>query len=135
VNGGKGEGALQGQKGHYQYTPTDLGEFFRSPFASWMSRSHHDFLGRFQPDADTSVLLSLASEGERHEQRALAQFHADPHDVWEIPATADRVALTRTAMEAGHAVIYHGALAAEAFLGVPDFLVRVECPSTLVLLC
>jgi uncharacterized protein len=28
-------------------------------------------------------------------------------------------------------VIYHGALAAEAFLGVPDFLVRVETPSSL----
>ena len=34
-------------------------------------------------------------------------------------------------MQAGHAVIYHGALAADAFLGVTDFLVRVESPSTL----
>ena len=122
---------MQGQKGHYQYTPTDLVEFFRSPFASWMSRFHCDFPGHLQPDADTPELVSLASAGERHEQRVLERFHADTHDVREIPATADRVALTRTAMQAGHAVIYHGALAADAFLGVTDFLVRVESPSTL----
>lgn len=122
---------MQRLNGQYQYTPTDLREFFRSPFASWMSRYHHDFPGHLQPDADTPALLSLASEGERHEQRVLARFQADTHDVWKIPTTADRVALTQTAMQAGHAVIYHGALAADAFLGVTDFLVRVEIPSTL----
>ncbi len=128
---GKGEKAMRGQKGHYQYTPTDLVEFFRSPFASWMSRSHHDFPGHLQPDADTPELVSLSSAGERHEQQVLERFHADTHDVREIPVTADHVTLTRTAMQAGHAVIYHGALAADAFLGVTDFLVRVESPSTL----
>jgi predicted RecB family nuclease len=122
---------MQGQNGQYQYTPTDLIEFFRSPFASWMSRYHHDFPGHLQPDSDPPELASLATAGERHEQRVLARLQAVIHDVWAIPATADRVARTRTAMQAGHAVIYHGALAAEAFLGVPDFLVRVESPSTL----
>ena len=108
---------MQGQQGHYQYTPTDLLEFFRSPFAAWMSRFHHDFPGHVQPDADPPALLSLAFAGERHEQQVLAQFHADTHDVREIPATADRVTLTRIAMQAGHAVIYHGALAADASWG------------------
>lgn len=131
MHGGKGEGAMQGQNGHYQYTPTDLVEFFRSPFAAWMSRSHCDLPGHLQPDADTPELVSLAIEGARHEQRILARFQADTDDVWMIPATADRVSLTRHAMQAGHAVIYHGALTAEAFLGVPDFLVRIESPSTL----
>src|SRR5215468_6327420 len=86
---GKGEQAMQGQKGHYQYTPTNLVEFFRSPFASWMSRFHHDFPGHLQPDADTPELVSLASAGARHEQQILERFHADTPDVREIPATAD----------------------------------------------
>jgi predicted RecB family nuclease len=122
---------MQRLNGHYQYTLTDLVEFFRSPFAAWMSRSHCDFPGHLQPDADTPELVSLATEGTRHEQRILARFQADTDDVCLIPATPNRVALTRHAMQAGHAVIYHGALTAEAFLGVPGFLVRVESPSML----
>ncbi|NOT53604.1 MAG: TM0106 family RecB-like putative nuclease [Deltaproteobacteria bacterium] len=122
---------MQQHQGHHQYTPTDLIEFVRSPFASWMSRSHCDFPGHLQPDPDTPDLVSLAAEGARHEQRVLTQLQADTDDVCSIPATPNRVALTHQAMHAGYAVIYHGALTADDFLGIPDFLVRVEQPSTL----
>ena len=69
--GRKGRGkAMQGQRGHYQYTPTDLIEFFRSPFASWMSRFHHDFPGHLQPDADAPELVSLASAAHAMSSRS-----------------------------------------------------------------
>jgi predicted RecB family nuclease len=98
---------------------------------SWMSRSHCDFPGHLQPAADTPELVSLATEGARHEQRVLARLQADTDDVWTIPVAANRAALTRHAMKAGHVVIYHGTLTSDDFLGMADFFVRVESPSTL----
>jgi predicted RecB family nuclease len=115
----------------YRYAPGDLIEFFGSPFASWMSRLSCDDSGQGQPDPEPTLLASLAARGQEHEQRVTIQFREAGQTVCAIPSTGERLLLTARAMQSGQAVIYQGTLTDGTFLGIPDFLVRVEGASTL----
>src|SRR5438093_6961612 len=117
---------MQKQNSRYCYTPSDLVEFFASPFASWMSRFSLDSPDHVQPDPEAPQLVTLAKQGQQHEQTVLAQLQAEGREVYTVPPLGDRTALTLTAMRAGHEVIYQGALAHSTFTGVADFLIRVH---------
>src|SRR6266571_5321003 len=122
---------MQKHDGRYCYTPSDLVEFFASPFASWMSRFSLDSPDHVQPDPEAPQLVTLAKQGQQHEQTVLAQLQAEGREVYTVPPVGDHAALTLTAMRAGHEVIYRGALAHSTFTGVADFLVRVAGTSAL----
>ncbi|MGE0682937.1 MAG: TM0106 family RecB-like putative nuclease, partial [Candidatus Binatia bacterium] len=119
------------QRNTYSYSPGDLIEFFGSPFASWMSRLYCDDPEQVQPDPDPSLLVSLAARGQEYEQRVITQWREEGRSVHAIPTTGDRLTLTSISMQSGHAVIYQGALTDGDFLGIPDFLVRVDGASIL----
>jgi len=122
---------MQHHNGRYRYTPSDLVEFFESSFAAWMSRLHLDYPQRVQPDLEAPEFAILAKQGIQHEHTVLAQLQAEGHDIYAVPQSGDRIALTVAAMQAGRPVIYQGELAGDDFTGITDFLVRVEGTSAL----
>src|SRR6266581_1860548 len=80
---------MQKQNSRYCYTPSDLVEFFASPFASWMSRLSLDSPDHVQPDPDAPQLVTLAKQGQQHEQTVLAQLQAEGRDVYTVPPVGD----------------------------------------------
>lgn len=115
----------------YLYTPSDLLEFLSAPFATWMTRRWLDDPEAAQPDAESAQQLSLGEHGRRHEQAFLKQLRDQGRHVYRVPSGGDRAALTRSAMRAGHEVIFHGLLTEADWIGETDFLIRVETPSRL----
>ncbi len=125
--------------GRYYYSPTDLNEFLASPFATWMSRYALDSPGQAQPDPEPLSLTTISERARQQEQACLAQLRQEDREIHTLPADADRVEATITAMRAGHEVIYQGwlqngaiqAVRPEYFLGRPAFLVRTAGVSAL----
>ena len=125
--------------GRYCYSPNDLNEFIASPFATWMSRYALDSPGLVQPDPEPLSLTTLAERGRQHQRACLTQLRQEGREVHTLPADADRVEATITAMQAGYEVIYQGRLQdctvhdirPEYFLSRPDFLVRTVGTSAL----
>ncbi len=125
--------------GRYYYSPTDLNEFFASPFATWMSRYVLDSPSQAQPDPEPLSLTTLAERGRQQEQACLAQLRQEGREVYTLPANTERVEATIAAMQTGHEIIYQGWLQngvvqdvrPEYFLGRPDFLVRTAGVSAL----
>ena len=109
------ERRMHKDNGRYYYSPSDLNEFLASPFATWMSRYALDFPDLAQPDPEPLSLTTLAERARKHEQTCLAQLRQEGREVHTLPADADRVEATITAMRAGHEVIYHGRLCEAAF--------------------
>jgi predicted RecB family nuclease len=82
---------------------------------------------RLQPNAEL-----LLERGRRHEAAILERLRARGLAVHELPqegSVDDLAQATRTAMRAGHDVIYQACLADDEWVGYPDFLIRVETPS------
>jgi predicted RecB family nuclease len=80
-------------------------------------------------DSPDATLQLIRDKGYAYEATVLARLEALHGPAERIPAPAearfdDRVRLTREAIERRAALIYQGALAREAWLGYPDFLVR-----------
>lgn len=122
---------MQHHNGRYRYAPSDLVEFFESSFAAWMRRLHVEYPDQAQPDPETPEFALLAEQGLRHEHSVCTQLRAAGQQIYEVSYSGDRAALTVAAMQAGHEVIYQGELAHDDFMGIADFLVRVEGPSRL----
>jgi uncharacterized protein len=96
-----------------------------------MSRFSLDSPDHVQPDPEAPQLVTLAKQGQQHEQTVLAQLQAEGREVYSVPPGGNHTALTLAAMQVGYEVIYQGALAHGAFTGVADFLVRVDGTSAL----
>jgi uncharacterized protein len=80
-------------------------------------------------DAPDATLQLIRDKGFAYEAAVLARLEGLHGPAERIPTAseagfADRVRLTREAIESGAALIYQGALVREAWLGYPDFLVR-----------
>ncbi len=80
----------------------------------------------------------LERRGLEHEARVLEYYRSrgiEPFDVGAQPTTDANIAElsqpTLAAMQRGEPLIYQGVLSHEDWLGRPDFLLRVETPSTL----
>ena len=93
--------------------------------------------GRLKPSRLYDAgFANLIERGERHEQKVLARFRAEGHEIVGIPKVfgdeAEGAQATRDAIRRGVGVIYQGALwrdpanGASALLGYPDFLVRAD---------
>ena len=122
---------MRKHNGGYLHTPSDLVEFLRSPFATWMTRRFVDDPSTTVPDADPPELLSLRGQAERHDRAFLAELQEGGRDIYEVPSGGDRVQLTSQAMQAGHAAIFHAVLTQADFCVQAGFLVRVDGVSVL----
>ncbi len=77
--------------------------------------------------ADDAVAL-IRTKGFEHEAAVVERLRIDYGEVVEIAqggSLDERVAATKTAMQAGASVIYQAALTDGRWIGYPDFLVRV----------
>jgi predicted RecB family nuclease len=89
---------------------------------------------RAEGDPDATLQL-VRDKGHAYEADVLARLEARHGPAACIPDStqasfAERVRLTLEAIERGTALIYQGALAREAWLGYPDFLVRTGAGPT-----
>jgi uncharacterized protein len=86
------------------------------------------------PERDAATIL-IFDKGLEHEKRHLASLRVRGFNVVEISAEgfdiAERTASTQEAMQAGAEVIYQAALVVPPWLGIADFLERVEDASNL----
>ena len=128
--------------GSFRYSPTDLIAFLEGDFAAWCERNraeHHsggrgrEALGGrvLAPDAKDGELELVARRGLAHEAEQLARLKTREPALVEIPRDDMALDRTRAAMQAGAPIIFQGELRAEPWMGIADFLHRVDAPSTL----
>ena len=108
----------------FVFSPTDLIQFVKSPFASWMQR-HSWEKGAPRPDAQSEEMALVARTGDEHEAAVLKQYIAAGVDLANIPKD-DSVAalgLTREAIAAKKVIVYQGAFQDDRFAGFSDFVI------------
>jgi uncharacterized protein len=116
---------------HLVYSPSDLVSFVRSEFITWMDRHFLERPGEVQPDADTEEQDIIQEKGVEHERAFLESLIVRGKRICDLQGFREQSAPTIDAMRRGEDVIYQAYLAHGPFAGYPDFLVRVERPSTL----
>ncbi|GAA1142000.1 TM0106 family RecB-like putative nuclease [Ornithinicoccus hortensis] len=136
---------MQPRDGQIVLSPTDVTRHVACPHTTTLDLQVAQ--GRLQPPADgvDDQLQLVFSQGMAHEQRyreALADRGLRVVDIPErAPGTAEgsgrpltfaeREDLTLTAMREGADVIYQGVLFDRSWLGIADFLLKVDRPSDL----
>ena len=115
----------------YTFSPSDLINFMRSEFITWMDRFYRESPGAVEPDPDTEEQEIIQRKGIEHERAFLQSLVAGGRRVCDLTEFRDQQEPTLAAMRRGEDVIYQGYLAREDFAGYPDFLVRVGSPSEL----
>ncbi|HEY9712507.1 MAG TPA: hypothetical protein V6C72_03495, partial [Chroococcales cyanobacterium] len=117
---------MQRRNGQLLFSPSDLNRYLESPFVSWMDRLHLEMPGTVVPDEDSETNKLLQKKGLDHEYRFLQELRNQGKDVIDVSSAPDQFAATLTAMQAGHDVIYQGALSDGQFAGYSDFLIKTE---------
>jgi uncharacterized protein len=113
------------------FSATDLANFLGCKHATELDRSVAE--GRLTKDYRKDHMLDLLIElGERHERRYIEHLIASGKSVVEFEKFSDLDG-TRTinAMRSGADVIVQGRIAEQPWGGFPDFLLKVDRPSTL----
>ncbi|HEX2625705.1 MAG TPA: hypothetical protein VHL56_02225, partial [Candidatus Limnocylindrales bacterium] len=124
------------------YAATDLVGFLACSHRFGLERAA--LAGKLKkPIRDDPQIETVAKRGHAHEQRYLADLKAQGRSVVEIPSASDddprpkgerlraQAAATVEAMRAGNDVIYQATFFDGTWLGLADFLLRVETPSDL----
>ncbi|MFN4926849.1 TM0106 family RecB-like putative nuclease [Bradyrhizobium sp.] len=90
------------------------------------------WLDGFKPEGEVdATLVLIRDKGFEHEASVLAQLeklHGSAEHIKAEGSLADRVQLTRAAIERGARLIYQGALSEEPWLGYPDFILQTGTP-------
>lgn len=113
------------------YSPSDLITFMESEYVSWMDRLYLENPDVVQPDPDSVEDEILRAKGDEHERAFLEELIGTGHDVVNLRRSAGQMADTLQAIREGREVIYQGTLASGEFVGIADFLVRVDGDSAL----
>lgn len=127
---------MQYQNGQLLFSPSDLVNYTRSPFISWMDRwATEDPAIKKLKDEPDAMLAHLASKGYEHEETFLDVLRTrhDSIAVIDVENTSktEQIEATREAMSAGAEVIFQARLSHQQFAGYADFLVKVSTPSRL----
>lgn len=115
----------------YRLSPSDLVNFTRSEFITWMDRYACERPGEIHPDPDSEEQRIIQDKGIEHEQAFLDSLEAQGRRVCDLSNFRGTPEPTLDAMRRGEEIIYQGYLVNGEFAGYPDFLVRVESPSGL----
>jgi uncharacterized protein len=115
----------------YRFSPSDLINYTRSEFITWMDRFALDRPGEAEPDPETEEMQLVQDKGIEHEHAFLAGLRSAGRGVTEFVNRKEHLQDTVAAMRRGDEVIYQGYLERDEFGGYPDFLVRVDLPSSL----
>jgi predicted RecB family nuclease len=106
------------------YSPSDLIQFVKSPFASWMER-HFLETGMPEPDAQSEEEALVAAMGDRHEAVVLKEYEDAGIELASIPKKNSDAAieLTRQAIQAKVPIVYQAAFRDDRFAGFSDFTI------------
>ena len=127
---------MQYQDGELLFSPSDLVNYTRSPFISWMDRwATEEPEVKTLKDKPDAMLAYLAGKGYEHEDAFLdvlrAQYQTTTVIDVDNTSKSAQIQATLEAMHAGADVIFQARLTHEAFAGYADFLVKVDTPSKL----
>ncbi|MDB4893680.1 MAG: family RecB-like putative nuclease, partial [Gemmatimonadetes bacterium] len=125
--------------GTIRFSPRDLISYLEGDFAAWCDRLHAESAGRaptrlhdgldLQPDVADEDATLVARYGNEHEAAHLAKLLEQIPDLVQVARsreTYDAHDATRTAMASGASVIFQGELRAGEWMGIADFLHRVD---------
>src|SRR4051794_7580809 len=101
----------------YRFSPTDLVNFMRSDFITWMDRFHLDRPGEIERDADTEEQDLIQKKGVEHEQAFVKSLRAQGRSVCDLSECGDQPEPTLAAMRRGEDIIYQGYLVNGDFAG------------------
>jgi uncharacterized protein len=113
------------------FSPSDLINFMRSEFITWMDRFERECPGEAEPDQVSEEDQIVQKKGLEHEQAFVDTLAASGRCVTNLSGCGAQDGPTLAAMRRGDDIIYQGHLASDGFAGYPDFLVRIERPSAL----
>ena len=115
----------------HRFSPSDLINYTRSEFITWMDRFDLDHPGEVAPDPETEEMQLVQDKGVEHELSFLATLKAAGRVVTDFTGQKEHFQATVAAMRRGDEIIYQGYLERDEFGGYPDFLVRVDSLSSL----
>jgi predicted RecB family nuclease len=125
----------------YRFSPKDLIAYLEGDFAAWCERRHAEHGhndasagssdGAFVPDLPDEEMNLVIRRGLEHEARHLAGLRSRETGLVEIPRGDGAYEATRRAMQDGAPVIFQGELRADPWMGIADFLHRMDGPCTL----
>jgi predicted RecB family nuclease len=113
--------------GQVRFSASDLVNFLGCRHATFLDL--HQLIAPVPLPEDDGTRKLLQQKGLEHERWHLETLRAEGRSIAEIPEKidmAERVALTRKAMEDGVDVIYQGVLVGPPWLGYADFLIRAD---------
>jgi uncharacterized protein len=122
---------MKKEDSRYRFSPSDLVNFTRSEFMTWMDRYACERPGEIDPDPDSEEQQIIQDKGIEHEHAFLDSLEAQGRRVCDLSNFQGKPEPTLDAMRRGEEIIYQGYLVNGEFAGYPDFLVRVESPSGL----
>jgi uncharacterized protein len=114
----------------YRFSPSDLVNFVRSDFITWMDRLASECPGLVEPDPDTEEMHFIQDKGIEHERDFMASLKAHGRAVTDFGDQKEHFQTTLAAMRRGDPIIYQAYLQGDVFGGYPDFLFPVDTPST-----
>ncbi len=127
--------------GSWQYSPKDLIAWLEGDFAAWCEREAAEHRGTGHrdhpspartPDAKSEDLEIAARYGIAHELAHLARLRTAHQGLVEIDTNAPHPGgVTLKALQAGAPVVFQGWLQAGQWMGIADFLHRIEHASSL----
>ncbi len=118
-----------------RFSATDLATFVACEHATWLDGQVA--LGLLAPPkaAPDPMLALLLERGKEHERAYLARLEASGWNVARIPYQPNdpsgAVAATREALKAGADYVYQAVFEQDGWLGIADFLEKVDRPSKL----
>ncbi|MEZ4378853.1 MAG: TM0106 family RecB-like putative nuclease [Gemmatimonadales bacterium] len=125
--------------GSWTYSPKDLIAWLEGDFAAWCEREAAEHRGTGgsgapprEPDARDDEMELAVRYGLEHEQQHLDRLRQLHPTLTEIdPKAPDAAAATRDALRRGAPVVFQAVLESGRWMGIADFLHRVEHASGL----
>ena len=99
----------------YRFSPSDLINYVRSEFITWMDRFYLDHPGEAEPDPDTEEMQIVQDKGIEHEFNFLADLKAAGRGVTDFGSQKEHLQATLSAMRRGDEIIYQGYLVRDEF--------------------
>jgi predicted RecB family nuclease len=127
----------------YRFSPKDLIAYLEGDFAAWCERNHAERSrgngtgiggstnGHYTPDVPDEEMELVFRRGLEHEAAHLARLRLLHPDLVEIERGDGAFDATWRAMQLGAPVIFQGELRADPWMGIADFLHRMDGPCTL----
>src|SRR5690606_4610139 len=108
--------------GQIVFSPSDLINYLKSPFSSWMDRYSKEYPGKLIADELSDDAQLVIRAGNEHEQFVLEEFRNSGKTLIELEQGGDDEAATREAFRSRADIIYQAKLVADEFAGYSDFI-------------